>query len=441
MEFIIDICAILAQIFTNLYMTLFLSRLFRKKPCSKKIYSLTIIISAIFVILSYTTNLLFTPYNILISLLSIYIIFYFVFKQNALRSFLLVTIDFIILIITQIFAYLITNILFKNTSDYFISNYLSKTITLGIQIILITIFTTIAKILIKKYTNISSLIDNITNKQLFKFILLLFICICPQLIIFIANNLAYPTYLLAIESISSIIISFVICTYINKSLENNKSESDLIAAKLESQTTSGLIDGVKSLKHDYNNIVQALNGYVKSKRYDELEEYVNSLLKECNMINNLELVDPKVFNNPAIYGIVGSKYFLLTNENIPMDIEVLTDISKINFPMPELSRILGILLDNAYEATKKCNNPYVRLEIKYDNRKCADVIRVINTYDTNINIDINNIYKKGFSSKEVKSGIGLWEVKKIISRVSNSQIYPTTEKDKFIQNIIIEKNN
>ena len=118
----------------------------------------------------------------------------------------------------------------------------------------------------------------------------------------------------------------------------------------------------------------------------------------------------------------------------------MTNIKEINFPMPELSRILGILLDNAKEATLNAPNPYVRLEMRFDKRKCADIIRVINTYDTNISINLNEIYKKGVSSKKVKSGIGLWEVKKIVSKIPHAQIFPDIEKDKFVQTLIIEKN-
>ena len=79
------------------------------------------------------------------------------------------------------------------------------------------------------------------------------------------------------------------------------------------------------------------------------------------------------------------------------------------------------------------------LEMKFNKRKNADFIRVINTYDTDIQINLEKIYEKGFSTKEVKSGIGLWEVKKLITKSRNSQVFATIEKDKFIQNIIIEK--
>ena len=226
----------------------------------------------------------------------------------------------------------------------------------------------------------------------------------------------------------------------SKTLEKNKAEVELVTAKLHNETMSGMVDGLRTLKHDFNNIIQSLSSYSKAKEYEKLDDYINKLLKEFKVVNTLGVIDPEIFNESAIYGIVGSKYFLVTSANIPMDIEVFTVVNEINFPMPELSRILGILLDNAYEATKKCDNPYIRLEMKYDNRKCADVIRVINTYNTDININFEDIYKKGVSSKKVKSGIGLWEVKKIISKFSHAQIYPSINKDKFIQNIIIEKN-
>lgn len=92
--------------------------------------------------------------------------------------------------------------------------------------------------------------------------------------------------------------------------------------------------------------------------------------------------------------------------------------------MPELSRILGILLDNAMEATEKAKQKYIRFEAKYDKRKNADVIKVINTYDTSINIDLDKIYEKGVSSKKVKSGIGLWEVKNLSRKINLLKYLP-----------------
>lgn len=223
-------------------------------------------------------------------------------------------------------------------------------------------------------------------------------------------------------------------------MEKEKAKSDLMTITLHNKTMTGMVDGVRKLKHDYNNIMQALNGYVSTKQYDKLQAHINSVIGECSDINNLSVINPKVFNEPAIYGIVGAKYFTATDKNIKFELDISTDISKINFSMPDLSRILGIILDNAMEATSKLEKGrYIKLEMRYESKKCADIIRVYNTYDTNVHINIQDLFKKGYSSKEVKSGIGLWEVKKLINKSGNSQIYASLEKNLFIQNIIIEK--
>ena len=56
--------------------------------------------------------------------------------------------------------------------------------------------------------------------------------------------------------------------------------------------------------------------------------------------------------------------------------ESFSDSKEISFSIPELSRILGILLDNAMEATKKCDKPYIRLEMKYDNRIVIEKLNI-----------------------------------------------------------------
>ena len=64
---------------------------------------------------------------------------------------------------------------------------------------------------------------------------------------------------------------------------------------------------------------------------------------------------------------------------------------------------------------------------------------LLNSIKPNANININKIFEKGESSKTEKSGLGLWEVKKIISSKDNSQIYTNIVDNTFYQTIVIEK--
>lgn len=375
--------------------------------------------------------------NILIYLIGLFVVILTTLKIETFKAALLVIITEVYFAIIELISIFIGKTFLKiNMSSLTTQSHL---LFVMIQIVLALCTTKILFMLFDKKKQNWNTFQNINSKQIIAFIISLIICVFPQMILFVINDYSYSPTLLIINCIQFIIVCIFIFSYLKKSIEHEKVQSDLFTSELHNKTLVGMVDGVRTLKHDYNNIMQALNGYVSTKQYDKLQEHINQVLKECNVVNNLSVIDPKIFNDPAIYGIVGSKFFIANKEDITFEFDVTTNIAQIQFPMPNLSRILGILLDNAIEATRKANSKYVRLEFKYDKRKCADIIKVINTYDTNININLNEIYNKGFSTKEVKSGIGLWEVKKLVNKNKNSQIYATIENNKFVQNLIIEK--
>lgn len=328
----------------------------------------------------------------------------------------------------------------KINSEMFVNSWKYLTFALIIQYTLIFVLIKALNIIVKNRKELKYMITSINKKNLISIIAILAFCIFPQFIIYLLNKYNYPAYFLILNSLQMIIVSIVIFASFKNALEKEKAEHDLMAANLHNKTMTGMVDGVKKLKHDYSNIFQSLNGYVSTKQYDKLEAHIKAIIGECNDINNLSVITPEIFNDPAIYGIVGAKYFMAIEKDIKFDLDITTNIAEINFSMPDLSRILGILLDNAIEATSKLdNNKYIKLEMRFDSKKYADVIRVYNTYDTSIQVNTNDIFKKGYSSKKVKSGIGLWEVQKLIKKAGNSQIFANIEKEKFVQNIIIEK--
>ena len=52
-----------------------------------------------------------------------------------------------------------------------------------------------------------------------------------------------------------------------------------------------------------------------------------------------------------------------------------------------------------------------------------------NTYSDK-NVDINKIFDKGVTGKENHTGLGLWEIRKILKRNNNLNLY-TTKNDKY----------
>ena len=363
----------------------------------------------------------------------------FVLKVNFIKSVLITIGTFISFAVTELISMLIFASVFKCNVDSIVNNLAYFATFTFLQNLLLLILIRLSIFLISKFTKFNDMSESITSNQIFSLILLIGICLLPKILIRGLNYYDYPTSFLVLSVIETVVIGIAIFIFFKRTVERDKAQSELLLSEMHNKTMVGMVDGVRTLKHDYNNIMQALSGYVSTKQYDKLEEHIKKVLQECNVVNNFSVITPELFNEPAIYGIMGAKYFLAVDKDITVDLDVTCDFTKICFSMPELSRILGILLDNAMEATEKAKQKYIRFEAKCDKRKNADVIKVINTYDTSINIDLDKIYEKGVSSKKVKSGIGLWEVKKLVKKNKSSQIFATIEGGKFVQNLIIER--
>lgn len=399
---LIFISNVIIQTFLCGYTVYSISKFFVSEPFSKKQNILLIITSLLGVTFSLIVKEYIPAFNIMTCIVVFVLISHFVLKITWLKSLLIAVLSMTYTAITEIICFFIGMIIFKADVAELTNQPLISIALSLLQCILSFVVLNALHFVTNKKTNIQYVLGNISYKQVLAFTIALVLCIFPQMIIFVLTDYSYPTVFLIINSLQFILICIFLFVYLKKSVEHEKTQSDLFTSELHNKTLVGMVDGVRTLKHDYNNIMQALNGYVSTKQYDKLQNHINGVLEECNIVNSLAVIDPKIFNDPAIYGIVGSKFFLANEQNLPFEFDIVTNIAEIQFPMPDLSRILGILLDNAMEATKKAKKPLIRLEMKFDKRKCADVIRVVNTYDTSINIDLEAIYKKGFSTKKSK---------------------------------------
>ncbi len=440
---ILNIVNIIVQCSITTYFLIKLASITEDKSYSKNRIFTVIMLIFIGMIFTFVMKNVFLITNVFINsllpMLTLIISLVIILRINIIRAIFIYLSIFLTFAITESISALFLMLIFKIDANYIYNSMKLILLLILLQSVLNFFIILIISNILENWKNYKIMLASINSKQIINFILILIPCILPQIFMTIYNYYDYPVSFLIVNSVQMIIVTLTLFTFFKMTVERDKTQSDLITSEIHNKTMVGMVDGVRTLKHDYNNIIQALNGYVSTKQYDKLQDHINNVLKECNIVNNLSMIDPNVFNEPAIYGIVGAKYFLASEADITFDIDVMTDLREINFPKPELSRILGILLDNAIEATNKVDNKYIRLEMKFDNRKCADIIRVVNTYDNNIDINLTEIYKKGVSSKQEKSGIGLWEVKKIVTKIRHSQVYATIEGNKFVQNLIIEK--
>lgn len=131
----------------------------------------------------------------------------------------------------------------------------------------------------------------------------------------------------------------------------------------------------------------------------------------------------------GIYNLLTSKYHEAESKDIKMNMTFLLDLNTLKMKIYEFARILGILLDNAIEASSECDEKIINITFRNDSKNNRQLITIENTYQ-NKNIDTEKIFEKGVSEKENHTGLGLWEVRKIIKKNSNANLF-TSKTDKF----------
>lgn len=432
-----DVVSYATQLFLFYYYMLTMSQTAQNTKYNWKLKLLVLATAFTMLIMAILLRGVF-PINTLAMSLIMFLSLAFIVKLRKSKAAIISILIPMFLIISEILLVAVFSIaLSKSATEMLKMPWVSFAISVGTSLLLILGILIFSKILVNKQ-KIKSFVFNFNRKYLKIMLYLLIFTIAPQAFLIPFNIYNYNPLFLILNFISLFAISIFLFWYISTFLEKEKMQEQVVTLEMDNKTLEGMVDGVRTIKHDFNNIFQAINGYICSKQYDELDQYILKVMKECSIVNTLSIINKNVFDDPANYGVIGSKYFIATEQNITMELDVTVSFKEINFPMAELSRILGILLDNAIEATNKCDNKYIRLEIKYVPKKNATVIRVINTFDQSIKIDLGSIYSKGYSSKKVKSGIGLWEASKIISKHKHTQMYATIENGKFIQNIVIE---
>lgn len=206
----------------------------------------------------------------------------------------------------------------------------------------------------------------------------------------------------------------------------------------KNKNLSELNDHIRCFKHDFNNILQAIDGYIILDDMSSLQKYFNSLIKECDHVNCMEVLNYKLIDNPALYGVILNKYKIAEKNNIKMNIDILANIEKFNDKSYILSRMLGILLDNALEATSECKEKVINVQFLKEENKNRDVIIIENTY-TNTDVDTNKIFEKNYTTKKDKgnSGLGLWKIRDILRKNNNLDLFTTKDEVMFRQQIEI----
>ena len=370
------------------------------------------------------------PYKSIIVLVILALFIHYFFKTNILKTILAIIIPILInvlceSIITKLFSFIINfdSILLVTIPIY------RLIISFIIDLLMFIIFFTI------KYFKIHiSIIENMSKKNQIILILnfiVAILAIAIQFIItgFYMSNL--PWYIVIFSNIT-LIAYFLLSIYsLTKTTQLEVTSLDLTQEKEHNKMLKLMQDDLHGFRHDFSNILCTIGGYVQVDDMDGLKKYYSQIQKDINKVNTLGTLNPDVINNPAVFALISSKYNLALENNIEMNINIFLDLNSLNMKIYEFTRALGILLDNSIEAAKECNEKIINIEIRKDTNRNRQLLIVENTYQEK-DINTDKIYEKNYSTKPGNSGLGLWEIRQILKKNNNLNLY-TTKTDKFFK--------
>lgn len=281
-----------------------------------------------------------------------------------------------------------------------------------------------------------NLLDKKTTKIIYFYMIIGFIALVLQLIItaFYIDKIPIFISIFNFLLLLCLLISSIYTFSRVISLETTK--QNLQIAEEYNKSLNILYDEVKGFNHDFKNIISTIDGYVDTNDIDRLRKFLEEVKEDCMITKNLSILNPRVINNPGIYSLLNNKYFKATNAGIKFDLDFLLDLDTLQVNNYKFSRILGVLLDNAIEEAEKCDEKIIKVSFRREDKNHRAVILIQNTY-TNKNVNIDEIFKKGFSGKQNHSGIGLWEVRKYVRNSKNLDLFTTKNNTFFSQELTI----
>lgn len=198
-----------------------------------------------------------------------------------------------------------------------------------------------------------------------------------------------------------------------------------------------MYSSLRSFKHDYSNIMLSMSGYIESGDMDGLRAYFNNeiipankkLLKNTahlNQLMNLKITELK--------SIISAKLLYAIEQGIAVTIEIAEEISELPINSMDLSRVLGIFLDNAVEAALETENPAIQFAIISLEKEYLLIIS--NTF-LDHGLPTATLRQPTVSSKGANRGIGLYNAKETLSKYNRVFWDTETNETHFTQRLTI----
>lgn len=436
MWYAISVATIVAQGFLKFF---FLYKIF--KPRFKKLVDISGF--AGFLLIDVLAVMFITEVDPLTTLIgecvfvSITLIYTLIFlKGNILYKILANILAEIMIVISVLVAFAFMSVVLE-------SSYIDMVSIYGIGLLGLYITSTMI-LLYEVFLGIKVLKTKLSQLLNIEWILILSVFLCSVVIGISTIHIVYSAQM---DTLNSVLLLVIVLTFILVNIltlfltarisAKNKEISNLKIVQLVSKQQEESIEEINSkyeemrkIRHDLKNTVECVEILLDKGKVCEAKEFLaksvnSSVLNTKTYVNTSESLVNAVLNN---------KLALCRELNINVDYRILASFAGID--KMSLSVILFNVLDNAIEAEKKIENPYINIEINNFGEYLALIVK------NRINGSVLNTNKNLSTTKKDKllHGIGTKRIKELAEDNGGIVGY-YEEDDMFVCKVMIKRVN
>ncbi|MCI2935107.1 GHKL domain-containing protein [Staphylococcus haemolyticus] len=360
------------------------------------------------------------------------------YTKVKLYSLIAVLSSAILMFFSNFLGFLFVVLVEKHTQNYVIISFSYIVIFFAISLVLAFSVQILLKKLMQSYLSLNKTYLTIISLVLvLSFIILYVYSQIPNI-----NNSSLKMYgliFIGIILFFTVLIIFI-SNYMIKELRYKRNMEEIETYYEYTLQIESINNEMRKFRHDYVNILTTMSEYIREDDMPGLRQYFNENI--VPMKDNLQMKSIKINGTEnlkvrAIKGLVTTKILQAQEKNISISIEVPELVEHIEMNTIDLSRIIGIITDNAIEASETLEDALIRIAfIKTD----SSVMFIVMNKCKEDMPRIHELFQERFSTKGENRGLGLSTLKEITDSTENVLLDTTIENGYFIQKVEIINN-
>ncbi len=147
-------------------------------------------------------------------------------------------------------------------------------------------------------------------------------------------------------------------------------------------------DQIRRERHDTRNMLLSIQGYIRDHKDKEAAELLSTFLQNDiaeKHYNEIDLALDKI-KISGLHNLIKEKAYKIVEKGIPFSFEVNAEIDELPGSEIKTARIIGILMDNAIEATFKQAKPYIQFALLKHSPEVYELV-IANSIEQKLNIN------------------------------------------------------